>query len=346
MRAFAFDRDGTLEWGDPPGPITREHLERTRALGYAIGGSGGQAPEEQERNWQEKGIEPDFLVHKANLPSLGGRFTELTHVGDAEDDLNWARKAGARYITPQGFLDWLDEQGEQEMLAVTMGDWKYPILLREKFPPEMPRYPNLWFYVSQDLAAAYDDAVSNVLGILEKCGLYGITWRAPLEGADGEAARDHLAPYDGFSTPLLFHEHSLHLRYYLNALRDKSLKVRGDRTYLCWAIAASVHFEPGGRAHYLSLEEYPELQTCPFCGRIDESVAIAEIYEKIRDPLGLELILEGRLRGGKARDAFGRTVQGLKDVGVEGGRLRIRTTDVSGDFPKINTARLGFVLVA
>ena len=85
---------------------------------------------------------------------------------------------------------------------------------------------------------------------------------------------------------------------------------------------------------------------CPFCGRIDESVAIAEIYEKIRDPLGLELILEGRLRGEKVRDAFGRTVQGLKDVGVEGGRLRIRITDVSGDFPKINTVRLGFVLVA
>jgi len=108
MKAFAFDRDGTLEWGNPPGSITREHLERTRALGYAIGGSGGQVAEEQERNWRENGIEPDFLVHKANLPFLRGRFTELTHVGDTEDDLNWARKAGAHYMRPEEFVAWLE----------------------------------------------------------------------------------------------------------------------------------------------------------------------------------------------------------------------------------------------
>ena len=164
------------------------------------------------------------------------------------------------------------------MLTITIGGWEYPMIPKVEFPPNMPRYPNVWFYVSQHLAAVYDDAVSNVLGILEKCGLYGVTWRAPSEGADGEVARDHLQPHDGFSTPLLFHEHSLHLRYYLKALRDESPKVRGDRTYLCWAIATSVHFEPAGRAHYLSLEEYPELQTCPFCGRIAIFVAMGRCH--------------------------------------------------------------------
>jgi len=110
MKAFAFDRDGTLEWGNPPGPITKGHLGRTRALGYAIGGSGGQAAQEQERNWQENRSKPDFVVYKGDLPSLRGRFTELTHVGDREDDLNWARKAGARYMTPGEFMTWLESK--------------------------------------------------------------------------------------------------------------------------------------------------------------------------------------------------------------------------------------------
>jgi hypothetical protein len=108
LKAFAFDRDGTLEWGNPPGPITREQLERTRALGYAIGGSGGQVAEEQERNWRENEIEPDFLVYKGDLSSLSEKFTEFTHVGDAEDDINWARMAGARYMRPEEFIAWLE----------------------------------------------------------------------------------------------------------------------------------------------------------------------------------------------------------------------------------------------
>ncbi len=233
------------------------------------------------------------------------------------------------------------------MLTITIGGgWEYPMLPKAEFPPDMPRYPNVWFYVSQDLAAAYDDAVSNVLGLLEKCDLYGVTWRAPSEGADGEVSRDHLQPHDGFSTPLLFHEHSLHLRYYLKALRDKPSRVKGDRTYLCWAIATSVHFEPAGRAHYLSLEEYPELQTCPFCGRIGKGIVIAEIYEKIRDPLGLELLLEGKVRSGRVRDAFNRAAQGIGDLSQGEGREHIKRIDIGpGNFDEVNTARLGCVLI-
>jgi len=111
VKAFAFDRDGTLEWGNPPGPITREHLEKVRSLGYAIGGAGGQAVEEQRRNWEENGIKPDFVVYKGDLPSLRGRFTEFTHVGDKEDDINWAQKAGAWYMAPREFVAWLEGSG-------------------------------------------------------------------------------------------------------------------------------------------------------------------------------------------------------------------------------------------
>lgn len=221
------------------------------------------------------------------------------------------------------------------------------MISRAEFPKDMPRYPNVWFYVSKDFVASYDNAVNVVLSLFDKCGLYRVTWRPPFEGADGEAARDHLQPYDGFSNPALFHEHSVHLRYYLKALRDKLLEVKGDRTYSCWAIATSVHFEPGGSVHYLSLEEYPELQACPFCGsRIDKSVAISDIYEKIRDPLGLEFLMEGKIRGKRIRDAFNRVSSGLIDVSKAKDGEHIKRIDIGpSDFDEVNTPKLGYILI-
>ncbi|MBL7074081.1 hypothetical protein ISS37_02420 [candidate division KSB1 bacterium] len=233
------------------------------------------------------------------------------------------------------------------MLTIPLEGREYPLIPRVDFPQEMPRYPNVWFYVSKDFAASYDNAVNVVLGLFDKCNMYRVTWRSPLDGADGEVARDHWQPYGGFSNPALFHEHSLHLRYYLKALGDRLFEVKGDRTYSCWAIATSVHFEPGGSVHYLSMEEYPELQTCPFCGRIDKNVAIGDSYEKIRDPLGLEFLLEGKIRGKKIRDAFNRVSQGIRDIGGTEDRKYVERIDVGPGYFSggINTPRLGCVLI-
>jgi len=231
------------------------------------------------------------------------------------------------------------------MLTMSIKGWEYPMISRASFPQEMPRYPNVWFYITKDFIPSYEEAVNYVLSLFDKCDMYRVTWRPPLEGADGEAARDHLQPYDGFSNPALFHEHSLHLRYYLKALRNKLLKVKGDRTYLCWAVATSVHFEPGGSVHYLSMEEYPELQACPFCGRIDKSVPISDIYEKIRDPLGLELLLEGKIRGKRIKDAFKRFSPGLINASKAKDGVYIKRIDIEpSDFDEVNTPKIGCVL--
>lgn len=231
--------------------------------------------------------------------------------------------------------------------TISLGKWSFPLIQQADFPDDMPRYPNAWFYVSQDYAAEYDDAVNVVLGLLEDCGLYEVTWRAPLEGADAETAMDHLQPYAGFDDPGLFHEHSLHLRYYLQALKNRSFEVQGDCIYSCWAIATSVHFEPGGRVHYLSVDDYPDLRTCPLCGSGDEPVARCEIYEKIYDPLGLELLLQGTIRGRKVRDAFGRNGQGLPHLnGAQARECIKRIASKSGDFGAMTVAKLGFVLIA
>jgi hypothetical protein len=78
LKAIGFDRDGTLWYGDPPGSITKEHIQK--AKGYVIGGSSGQSTQEQERQWRENNLEPNFVVTKSKLPRLKNRFTELIHL--------------------------------------------------------------------------------------------------------------------------------------------------------------------------------------------------------------------------------------------------------------------------
>ncbi len=112
MQALAFDRDGTLMWGNPPGPISPEHLRKARRLGWAIGGSGGQEPEEQRGNWQAHGLEPDFAVHKRDLATLKAQYETVTHIGDALDDRQRAELAGVGYMFPHHFVTWLAKQPE------------------------------------------------------------------------------------------------------------------------------------------------------------------------------------------------------------------------------------------
>ena len=67
----------------------------------------------------------------------------------------------------------------------------------------------------------------------------------------------------------------------------------------------------------------------------------------MRDPLGLELLLEGKIRGGGIRDAFNRVVQGIGDLSQAEGSERIKRIDIGpGNFDEVNTARLGCVLIA
>ena len=133
----------------------------------------------------------------------------------------------------------------------------------------------------------------------------------------------------------------------LPALKNRSFEVQGDCIYSCWAIAASVHFEPGGRVHYLSVDDCPDLRTCPLCGSGDEPVSRSEIYEKVYDPLGLELLLQGTIKSRKVRDAFGRNGMGLPYLDDAQARECInRIASQSGDFNAITVAKLGFVLIA
>ncbi len=232
-------------------------------------------------------------------------------------------------------------------MEVTVGNWRYPLIPRNVFPKEMPRYPNVWFFITQRFAPTYKDALKILFQLFDLCLLYRVNWRAPFEGADGEAARDHWQPYANFPNPILAHEHSMHLRYFSTPLRNTLFTVVGDDSYACWAVALSVHFEPGGYVHYLSMATHSELENCPYCGRPDKNIAFDDIYERLRDPLGRELLIEGKIKGQRIKDAFGRESYGLADITNNSDAVFIKRIDtINGYFSKgMNTPQISYVFI-
>ena len=61
MILVSFDIDGTLEVGDPPGPIPLAAVRRTRDLGYTIGSASDRTRRDQEDLWATNGIAVDFV---------------------------------------------------------------------------------------------------------------------------------------------------------------------------------------------------------------------------------------------------------------------------------------------
>lgn len=103
LRLVSYDKDGTLAWGKPPGPITKEKLEEERAKGSIIGGASSRPPREQLVSWQEAGIPPDFVVNKVDLAQLKVEFeaNEYIHVGDDGTDKYSAKRARFKFLYAQ-----------------------------------------------------------------------------------------------------------------------------------------------------------------------------------------------------------------------------------------------------
>ena len=81
----SFDIDGTLEVGDPPGPISLELVRRAVALGYVVGSASDRVVSFQRTLWQTHRIEMHFIGHKHHLHSIRSRYPDLTryiHIGD------------------------------------------------------------------------------------------------------------------------------------------------------------------------------------------------------------------------------------------------------------------------
>ena len=187
---------------------------------------------------------------------------------------------------------------------------------RDIFPREMPRYPNLWFHIETRLAprGKYLHAVRLLVQTLERRldlrdsfvediqnhNLYHLLAR-PGEGSDFQARIGPLQHYEDPKDPSRSHSHQVHARFYVSPLvgagcyRQSTLRFAEQLDF--FLIPASVHYEVATEE-----ELHPYADQCPLCGITGEyETSIDRESEdycvKIHDPLGLELLLHGSIRG-------------------------------------------------
>src|ERR1700677_2689438 len=96
----SFDIDGTLEDGDPPGPLEMSLVRRAQALGYVVGSASDRTLREQTRMWERREIVPDFVSHKHHLDRVAAEFpgARMVHIGDTDVVRHYARLAGFEFV--------------------------------------------------------------------------------------------------------------------------------------------------------------------------------------------------------------------------------------------------------
>ncbi len=102
-RLISFDIDGTLEVGEPPGPITLAMVRRARELGYIVGSCSDRPVGLQRAMWERLGIAIDFAVLKHRLGDARAQFAadEYAHVGTADRDDRYSALAGFLFLPAQ-----------------------------------------------------------------------------------------------------------------------------------------------------------------------------------------------------------------------------------------------------
>lgn len=96
----SFDIDGTVEDGDPPGPLAVALIHQARELGYVIGSASDRTISDQKRIWALRGIDPDFVSLKHHLHEVAASFPDhrLIHIGDTDVDAYYANLAGFDFV--------------------------------------------------------------------------------------------------------------------------------------------------------------------------------------------------------------------------------------------------------
>ena len=98
---LSFDIDGTLEVGDPPGPVTLEMVIRAKERGFLVGSCSDRPLAVQKGIWESQGIEVDFAKVKPGLAQIKEQFQadDYYHIGDTELDRQFAVQAGFHFIS-------------------------------------------------------------------------------------------------------------------------------------------------------------------------------------------------------------------------------------------------------
>jgi hypothetical protein len=218
----------------------------------------------------------------------------------------------------------------------------YALPVKTAFPAAMPRYPNAWFYIDASLAPSFEAAVRLVTGGLRQA-MHLPEYYPPFdnpEGCDFEVRVEHLQPWIDPAHRSLQHAHAFHMRYYYNPLVAAGLEKVVFRNRAFYRCAASVHYEVGH-----ANPNHADVEACPICGRNGEYAGVAgNLVERVHDPLGLELLLRGTIRGQTvhAEDWERRPVG---SVGALGDKFRISIAMFPGRTADRNTERIGIVVL-
>ena len=214
------------------------------------------------------------------------------------------------------------------------------------FSPAMPRYPNAWFYVDSSLAPSYQAAVKLVTESLRQAMRlreFYIPFSNP-EGCDFEARLEHLQPWEDRAHPTLQHAHAFHMRYYYSDLAREGLQ----QVKFPWDGAERRFFRFAASAHY-EVEHFnpnhADVEICPICGRTGEYARLkGNLVEMVHDPLGLELLTLGRIRGEVVRfeDWEQREVGSVR---LLGNRFSVRSLVFAAARGDRNTLRIGVILL-
>jgi phosphoglycolate phosphatase-like HAD superfamily hydrolase len=96
----SFDIDGTMEFGDPPGPVPAEVARELVGRGYIVGVASDWPRSSQQPLWSRHGVEPEFVGGKHHLHEVKEQFAadRYVHVGDTEVDERYALLAGFEFL--------------------------------------------------------------------------------------------------------------------------------------------------------------------------------------------------------------------------------------------------------
>ena len=100
----SFDIDGTMEFGQPAGPVTVELVRSVGAAGHVIGSASDRTRSDQAALWEEHAVAVAFVGGKHHLAAVRERFPaeRHVHIGDTHVDEHFARLAGFEFV-------WMDD---------------------------------------------------------------------------------------------------------------------------------------------------------------------------------------------------------------------------------------------
>jgi hypothetical protein len=165
------------------------------------------------------------------------------------------------------------------------------------------------------------------------------------EGCDFEAGLEHLQPWETREQRALQHSHAFHIRYYYSALTRQKL----DQVKLKSDAGEKAFYRFGASAHYEVEHTNPnhaDVESCPICGRMGEYRDLkGNLVELVHDPLGLELLQSGKVRGESVRfEDWERrevgSVEAFKD------KFSIRQFTFPAQVGDKNTLRIGVIVIA